>query len=122
MFAYSRGGLLCKWECATEPEDWEPVNSTGGMKLKTDDEDNEVPEAKRSRDSTVTKELTKFLLSSKVNMLKHRFEDGKQRFKNRVSVTCAELTDKREFAVMGFDDGVFLLVGLPSGELVQELR
>lgn len=126
FFCNYRGGLLCKWECSTEPENWEP-HLEGKSKLEGLDLiefEESGPGAKKTKEaSTVTKrELTKFCLDSKNNLLKHRVEDGKQSYKNRACVMCVEVTEKREFAVVGFSDGVILLVGLPSGELVQELR
>lgn len=114
-----RGGLICKWECSADPEQWEP--ESGGKETKEEDED--MPRAKKARDDiNAPKELTKFLLDHKHNLLTHRLEDGKKSTKGRLTLTCADISDNRNFAVVGFDDGVFLLIGLPGGELIQQLR
>lgn len=109
--------MLCKWICSTDPEDWEPESKDLFVK-----EESDGPKAKKAKaNDEVPKQLTKFILSTpKVNLFTHRQQDGK--VKGRLVLTCSDISDSGDFAVVGFDDGVFLLVGLPSGELIQQLR
>lgn len=117
---------MCKWECSTEPEDWELVeNELVAIKQETfkdEDDEEDAPEPKRIKetDSKPTG-LTKFHMEKKVYILSHR-DDKEKGKKSRAAVTCAHLSDKREYGIVGFDDGVFLILGLPGGELIQEMR
>lgn len=114
---------MCRWVCSTEPEDWEPEELNPlDVNVKVE-EDEDAPKSKKMKeDGKVIRELTKWLQEEKLKLLSHRQEEGKQLAKDRVAVTCCDISDSRDFAVVGFEDGVFILVGLPTGELIQQLR
>jgi len=135
ILSVCKGGIIARWTCSDEPEQWERVteklrlteDKTDWLTVNDGDEESGNPQMSKKKkidtnnaNEDSKKQLSRFTLVP-IDWRHHQDKkDDKKRAAN-LRLKCVDMNQRRTMAVLGFESGALTLVELPSGSLIQEI-